>query len=62
MVKDCLKEGEKCWACQMDGREAKGTKTFVGKFKGRRSQLKSAIWEENIKMNVIYMCLNLVGS
>jgi len=46
----------------MDGGEAKGTKTFVDKSKGRRSQEKSAIWEENIKMNLIYMCLNLAGS
>jgi len=27
-VKECLKEDEKCWACQMDGGEAKGAKTL----------------------------------
>jgi len=27
-VRECLKEEEKCWACQMDGGEAKGTKTL----------------------------------
>ena len=46
----------------MDGGDAKGTETFVDKSKGKRSLGKSAIWEENIKMNVIYMCLNLAGS
>ena len=46
----------------MDGGDAKGTETFVDKSKGMRSLGKSAIWEENIKMNVIYMCLNLAGS
>jgi len=61
-VTECLKEDEKCWACQMDGGKAKGTETFVDKSKGMRSLGKSAIWEENIKMNVIYMCLNLAGS
>ena len=61
-MSECLNEDEKCWASQMDGGDAKGTETFVDKSKGKRSLGKSAIWEENIKMNVIYMCLNLAGS
>jgi len=43
-------------------RRSERHKNFVDKSKGRRSLGKSAIWEINIKMNVIYMCLNLAGS